>query len=115
MTVIKNDFGKGKEVQQLPSNMAKGLKTKHWVKGSLKNELVGYTDRNYETLKRVSKNGGPLFGHGRSFTVQVLDKKTIFLEGSASNQYTLKFKTNAEQKDWMAENIVKVDREIKLG
>lgn len=115
MKIYKNNFGKALEVKKLPSNMEKGLKTKTWVAGPLTGEFIGYTKRNYETLQRAVKRGGPVRGSGRSFTIRVLNDKKVFLEGSASNQYTLKFDSIAERQKWTDRVIKVIDPDIILN
>lgn len=115
MKILKNNCGEMVEVKHLPANMERGLKNgKTWVKGPLTGEFIAYTKRNYKTLQRVAKRGGPVYGSGRAFTVIVSDKE-VFLEGSASNQYTLTFETLAERQKWTDSVIKKIDPEIILN
>ena len=113
MKIYKNNFGILYEVKSLSANMMKGLKNKKiWVAGPLAREFIAYTPTNYKTLCRVTEHSGRTPRTVRSFTIIVNDT-AVFLEGSASNQYTLRFDTFKECQKW-TRNIVKTIGNCKL-
>ena len=118
MKICKNASGKEVEIDHLPANTVKGLKNKKtWVSTLLAGEFAAFTPKNYKALCQAAKHGRQVHGSSRSFTLQILSDTKIFLEGSASNQYMIYFKSNDERLEWIRKfiGIEMTDVEILLN